>query len=86
MTSAALSQKKRVKGEMEGPSKQVMNQTEAHVVFSEFCEQIEKEFKKRGRCKKLQLDKTLPPYEALQNASATTSEQEYQVYQEEWVW
>ena len=63
-----------VKGEVEGPSKQVMNQTEAHAVFSELCEQIEKESKKRGRCKKLQLDKTLPPYEVLQNTSAITSE------------
>ena len=61
-------------GEVEGPSKQVMNQTEAHAVFSELCEQIENESKKRGRCKKLQIDKTLPPYEALQNTSATTSE------------
>ena len=50
-----------------------MNQTEAHAVFSKLCEQIEKEAKKR-RCKKLQLDKTLPPYEVLQNTSAATSE------------
>ena len=40
-----------------------------HPVFSKLCEQIVKEAKKR-RCKKLQLDKTLSPYEVLQNASA----------------
>ena len=51
-----------------------MNQTEAHAVFSELCEQIENESKKKGLCKKLQLDKTLPPYEVLQKTSATTSE------------
>ena len=39
-----------------------MNQAEACAVFSELCGQIEKEAKKR-QCKKLQLDKTLPPYE-----------------------
>ena len=39
-----------------------MNQTEAYAVFSKLCEQIEKEAEKR-QCKKLQLDKTLPPYE-----------------------
>ena len=63
-----------VKGEVEGPSKQVMNQTEAHAVFSELWEQIEKEANKRGRDKKLQLDKTLPPGEVLQNTSAATPE------------
>ena len=51
-----------------------MNQTEAYAVFSELCEQIEKESKKKGRCKKLQLDKTLPPYEVLQNVDTTTFE------------
>ena len=61
-----------VKGEVEGSSKQVMNQTEAHTVFSKLCEQIEKEAKKR-RCKKLQLDKTLPPYEVLPNTNADNS-------------
>ena len=50
-----------VKGEVEESSKQVMNQTEAHAVFSELCQQIENEAKKRS-IKKLQLDKTLPPY------------------------
>ena len=60
-------------GEVEGPSRQVMNQTEAHAVFSELCEQIERESQKKGRCKKLQLDKTLPPYEVLQNTGATTA-------------
>ena len=48
-----------VKGEIEGPNRQVMNQTEAYAVFSELCEQIEKEAKKR-KCKKFQLDTTLP--------------------------
>ena len=62
------------KGEVEGPSRYVMNQTEAHTVFSELCEQIEKESRKKGRCKKLQLDKTLPPYEVLQNTGATIAE------------
>ena len=61
-----------VKGEVEGSSKQVMNQTEAYAVFSKLCEQIEKEAKKR-RFNKLQLDKTLPPYEVLNNTSAATS-------------
>ena len=60
------------KGEVEGSSKLVMNQAEAYAVFSELCEQIEKEAKKR-RCKKLQLDKTLPPYEVLENTYAATS-------------
>ena len=60
------------KGEVEGPSKQVMNQTEAHVVFSELCQQIENEAKKRSM-KKLQLDKTLPPYEVLHDTGVTTS-------------
>ena len=50
-----------------------MNRKEAHAVFSKLCELIEKEAKKR-RCKKVQLDKTLPPYEVLQNTSAATSE------------
>ena len=59
--------------------KHVMNQTEAHAVFSELCQQIEKESQKKGRCKKLQLDKTLPPYEVLQNTSATTSESNMKV-------
>ena len=63
-----------VKGEVEGPSKQVMNQAEADAVFSDLCGQIEKESQKRGRGKKLQLDKTLPPYEVLENTSANTSE------------
>ena len=54
---------------MEGSVKQVMNQTEAYTVFAELCEQIEKEAKKR-RYSKLQLDKTLPSYEALNDASA----------------
>ena len=62
------------KGEVEGPSRYVMNQTEAYAVFSELCEQIEKESKKKGRCKKLHLDKTLPPYEVLQNVETTTLE------------
>ena len=61
-----------VNGEVEGSSKQVMNQAEAYAVFSELCEQIEKEAKKR-RCKKFQLDKTLPPYEVLHNTCAATS-------------
>ena len=39
--------------------------------FSELCEQIEKEAKKR-RCKKFQLDKTLPSYETLHDAGAAT--------------
>ena len=39
--------------------------------FSELCEQIEKEAKKR-KCKKFQLDKTLPSYEVLHNTSAMT--------------
>ena len=60
-----------VKGEIEGPSRQVMNQTEAYAVFSELCEQIEKEAKKR-KCKKFQLDTTLPSYEVLHNTSAIT--------------
>jgi len=60
------------KGEVEGPSKQVMNQTEAHAVFSELCQQIENEAKKRSM-KKLQLDKTLPPYEVLHDTGVTTS-------------
>ena len=42
-----------VKGELEGPSKLVMNQAEAYAVFSKLCEQIKKEAKKR-QCKKLQ--------------------------------
>ena len=46
------------------PNRQVMNQTEAYAVFSELCEQIEKEAKKR-KCKKFQLDTTLPSYEVL---------------------
>ena len=62
------------KGDVEGPSRYVMNQTEAHAVFSVLCEQIEKESKKKGRCKKLHLDKTLPPYEVLQNVGTTTAE------------
>ena len=49
-----------------------MNQAEAYAVFSELCEQIEKEAKKR-QCKKLQLDKTLPPYEVLENTYTATS-------------
>ena len=60
-----------VKGEIEGPNRQVMNQTEAYAVFSELCEQIEKEAKKR-KCKKFQLDTTLPSYEVLHNTSAIT--------------
>ena len=36
-----------VRDEVEGSVKQVMNQTEAYTVFSELCEQIEKEAKKR---------------------------------------
>ena len=60
------------KGEVEGTSKLVMNQAEAYVVFSELCGQIEKEAKKR-QCKKLQLDKTLPPYEVLENTYVATS-------------
>ena len=59
-------------GEVEGSSKLVMNQAEAYAVFSELCEQIEKEAKKR-RCKKFQLDKTLPPYEVLHNTCTATS-------------
>ena len=62
------------KGEVEGPSRYVMNQTEAYAVFSELCEQIEKESKKKGRCKKLHLDKTPPPYEVLQKVGTTTVE------------
>ena len=34
------------KGEVEGSNKLVMNQAEAYAVFSELCEQIEKESKK----------------------------------------
>ena len=49
-------------------------QTEAYAIFSELCEQIEKESKKIGRCKKLHLDKTLPPYKVLQNVGTTTVE------------
>ena len=60
------------KGEVEGSSKLVMNQAEAYAVFSELCGQIEKEAKKR-QCKKLQLDKTLPPYEVLENTYVATS-------------
>ena len=60
------------KGEVEGTSKLVMNQAEAYAVFSELCGQIEKEAKKR-QCKKLQLDKTLPPYEVLENTYVATS-------------
>ena len=41
-----------VKGELEGPSKLVMNQAEAYAVFSKLCEQNEKEAAKR-QCKKL---------------------------------
>ena len=63
-----------VKGDVEGPSEYVMNQTEAHAVFADLCEQIEREAKKRGQCKRLQFDKTLPPYEVLPNMSAATSE------------
>ena len=62
-----------VKGELEGPSKLVMNQAEAYAVFSKLCEQIEKEATKR-QCKKLQLDKTLPPYEVLQDTCKAASE------------
>ena len=40
--------------------------------FLELCEQIEKEAEKR-QCKKLQLDKTLPPHEVLENTYAATS-------------
>ena len=46
-----------------------MNQTEAYTVFAELCDQIEKEAKKR-RYSKLQLDKTLPSYESLNDSSA----------------
>ena len=59
-------------GEVEGSSKLVMNQAEAYAVFSELCEQIEKEAKTR-QCKKFQLDKTLPPYEVLENTYTATS-------------
>ena len=59
------------KGEVEGPDKYVMNQTEAYAVFSTLCEQIEEEAKKKGRFKKLRLDKTLPPYEVLQSGGTT---------------
>ena len=62
-----------VKGELEGPSKLVMNQAEAYAVFSNLCEQIEKEATQR-QCKKLQLDKTLPPYEVLQDTCKAASE------------
>ena len=51
-----------------------MNQAEAYAVFSELCEQIEKESRKKGRGKKVHLDKTLPPYEVLQNVGTTTAE------------
>ena len=54
---------------MEGSVKHVMNQTEAYTVFAELCDQIEKEAKKR-RYSKLQLDKTLPSYESLNDSSA----------------
>ena len=60
------------KGEVEGSNKLAMNQAEAYAVFSELCGQIEKEAKKR-QCKKLQLDKTLPPYEVLENTYEATS-------------
>ena len=60
-----------VKGEIEGPSRQVIDQTEAYAVFSELCEQIEKEAKKR-KFKKFQLETTLPSYEVLHNTSAIT--------------
>ena len=62
-----------VKGELEGPSKLVMNQVEAYAVFSKLCEQIEKEATKR-QCKKLQLDKTLPPYEVLHDTCEAASQ------------
>ena len=64
-----------VRGEVEGPAKFVMNQTEAHMVFSSLCEQIEEVAKKKGCSKKLQLDKTLPPYEVLPVEGATVMEQ-----------
>ena len=49
-----------------------MNQAETYAVFSELCGQIEKEAKKQ-QCKKLELDKTLPPYEVLENTYVATS-------------
>ena len=58
-----------VRGEVERSVKHVMNQTEAYTVFAELCDQIEKEAKKR-RDSKLQLDKTLPSYESLNDSSA----------------
>ena len=60
------------KGEVAGPDKYVMNQTEAYSVFSTLCEQIEREAKTKGRSKKVQLDKTLPPYEVLSNVDRAT--------------
>lgn len=62
------------KGEVAGPDKYVINQTEAYAVFSTLCEQIEKEAKSKGRFKNLQLDKTLPPYEVLSSIDKTTAE------------
>ena len=62
------------KGEVEGSSKVVMNQAETYAVFSELCGQIEEKAKKR-QCKKLQLDKILPPCEVLENTYVAGSVQ-----------